>query len=547
MFTRTSLQIGDFSEKIMATIAENLLNLDVNYSMEMSPQLTFTVIDPGLEMAANNYFQIGRDVVYESSIISQTRMPTTQTDTFVPVQARMRYTYEITNVTVAQEGSASPQWTIQAHSKAIQQMKRDKKPGNISGSGYEFVRKAANKYGLHFVGEKSGRIKNASKNSGDGQADSVWTVITNIADSSQYVVFVADGTLYFASQKWLMYKWGSEKIIGRPLLGKDKKPVRNKRGIVQKHPDRFFVPLDYPAKSEANARQFEVLKLPSLTKSENDPMAGDGSLVVARQNGIALRPGMTIRIDSVPTMNKFYLITSVSFGEQVTDPVSVEFRTPERLEVNGTAKIPQLPVGKIFTSEYFNESPRLGQTVTGNPTFNETTSPFVGIGSTLNPVGPQSAAVLPNSRRQVKYPTTDFELLYYSVGYTPAPSATSILEAGNIDCWNRPLVITQSDDSTSCVTMRPHIYVKLVDSEYLYIITERIWCEDGVPVTLTTAEAELKYDTSGVHHGIFSDMENAQRYIPVLIRLQKMVVKERFNKSYEAIWNGRAPLVTRCS
>ena len=58
-------------------------------------------------------------------------------------------------------------------------------------------------YGLLFVGEKSSKIKSASKNSGDNQADSVWTVITNIAGNSQYVVFVADGTLYFGSEKWL--------------------------------------------------------------------------------------------------------------------------------------------------------------------------------------------------------------------------------------------------------------------------------------------------------------------------------------------------------
>lgn len=547
MFSRTSLQIGDLSEKVMATIAENLLNINVNYTMDMSSQLSFAVLDPGFEMAANNYFQVGRDVVYESSAIFSTRIPTTDTDTSVPVIGRMRYTYEISSASVQQNGTASPQWTIEALPKAVMQMKRDKKPGNIGGSGYEFVRKAANKYGLAFVGEKSSRIKNASKNSGDNQADSVWTVITNIAQNSQYVVFVADGTLYFASEKWLLYKWGSEKIIGKPRLNKDGKPIRNKNGTPQKNPDRFFVPLDYPAKSEANARKFEVLQLPNMRKSENDPMAGSGSLLVSRNNGIALRPGMTIRIDSVPTMNRFYLITGVSYGEQITDPVSVEFRSPERLEVNGKpAKIPQLPVGKIFQSEYFSDSVRLGETAVGSPIFNETTPPFVAAGTTLNPTGPQTVGVLPNSRRINVYPSTVFMLTLFTPANKQPSNPAHIVEVGNIDCWNRPVVVTESDDLTFCATMRPHIYEKEVLGDTVYIITERIWCIDGVPTTLSTTDAETRYNTSGVHHGIFSNLTSAQRYIPALIRIQKDVIKNRFNESYQAIWNGRAPLITRC-
>lgn len=548
MFSRTSLQIGDLSEKIMATIAENLLTLNINYTIDMASQLSFTVLDPGFEMAANNYFQVGRDVVYESSAIFQSRIPTTDTDTSIPVTGRIRYTYEISSSSVQQNGTASPEWTIEALPKAIMQMKRDKKPGNIGGSGYEFVRKAANKYGLAFVGEKSSRIKSASKNSGDNQADSVWTVITNIAQNSQYVVFVSDGTLYFASEKWLLYKWGSEKIIGKPKLNKDGKPIRNKDGTPQKNPDRFFVPLDYPAKSEANARKFEVLKLPNLRKSENDPMAGSGSLLVSRNNGIALRPGMTIRIDSVPTMNKFYLITGVSYGEQITDPVSIEFRTPERLEVNGKpAKIPQLPVGKIFQSEYFTDSVRLGDTAVGSPVFNETTPPFVAAGTTLNPTGPQTAGVLPNSRRVSTYPTSSFELSLFSSRIKQIPNSAHIFEGGNIDCWNRPVIVTNSDDATFCATMKPHIYEKvLVSEEIIYVITERIWCIDGVPTTLSTADAETRYNTSGVHHGIFTTLISAQRYIPILIQIQKNVIKYRFNESYQAIWNGRAPLITRC-
>jgi hypothetical protein len=540
MFTSSSLQIGDLSIKTMAVIAENILNINVNYAMDMSNQLSFTVIDPGFEMAANNYFQVGRDVVYETTGFRTQNIPNTVDTTGIPITARFRHLYEISSASVQQSGSASPQWTIEALPKAVQQMKRDKKPGNIGGSGYEFVRKAANKYGLNFVGEKSAKIKSASKNSGDKQADSVWTVITSIAQNSQYVVFVADGTLYFASEKWLMYKWGSEKIIGKPKLDKSGKPIKDRKGNPEKHPDKFFVPLEYPPTTAANARKFEVLQLPRLRKSENDPMAGDGSLMVSRDNGVQLRPGMTIRINNVPTMNKFYLITSVSYGEQITDPVSVEFRTPERLEVNGKpAKIPALPIGKIFQSEYFQPSPRLGATSVGLPTFAEKPSSFVSAGTTMNPTGPQTAGVLPNARRPSIYPTRLVEFLHLTEP-SRAPNPADILESGNIDLWNRPIIITKSDDSSFCATSRPHIYEKYLPlyDETVFIIVERIWCDTGVPVLFTTSQAESKYDTDNVHHGIFANLNSAKKYVSILIKLQKELVKKRFPTSYIEIWNG---------
>lgn len=547
MFTSTSLQIGDLSAATMATIAENIIQINLSYTMDMSSQLSFTVIDPGFEMAANNYFQVGRDVIYETTGIKPVRTAASTTDdTGIPIVSRIRHTYEIATVSVQQNGSASPQWAVEALPKAVMQMKRDKKPGQIGGSGYEFVRKATMMYGLNFVGEKSAKIKSASKNSGDNQADSVWTTITSIAGNSQYVVFVADGTLYFGSEKWLMYKWGSEKIVGKPKLNKDGKPLKNKKGVIQKHEDKFYVPLDYPAKSDANAKKFEVLEMPKMRKSENDPMAGEGSLVVSRSNGVALRPGMTIRINSIPTMNIYYLITNVSFGEQVTDPVSVEFRTPERLEVNGKpAKIPQLPIGIAYRSEYFQPSPRIGETAIGLPTFSETPPPFVASGTTLNPTGPQSASVLPNARRPSFYPRFDLELCYW-MDKNSIPNPSSIGEIGNIDVFNRPLVLTTSDDSSFCATIRPHIYETTIGPMTVYAIIERIWCNTGTPVTLSIPDAIIKYNTENVHHGLFATNADAKKYIPILVKIQKEVLKMRFPKSYKAIWNGTTDAITGC-
>jgi hypothetical protein len=620
MFTSTSLQIGDLTEKQMATVASNLLTLNINYTMDMASQLSFVVIDPGFEMASNNYFNIGRDIVYETTSVSKIKVANSSSGTGEPIISRIRHLYEISSVSVQQQGSASPQWSVEAMPKAVQQMKRDKKPSSVGGSGYTFVQKAANKYGLRFVGEKSARIKSASKNSGDGQQDSVWTVITSIAQNSQYVVFVADGTLYFGTHQWLMYKWGTEKIEAKIKL-KNGKPIIGKNKLPEKHPDKFFIPMEYAPINKSNNRKFEVLSLPSMRDSGNDPLEGSGNLLVARDNGVQLRPGMTIRINNIPTMSSFYLITSVSFGEQTTDPVAVEFRTPERLKVNGKEpKIPQLPVGKIFNSSYFQPSPRLGATTVGRPVFNETTPQFVGVGTTINPVGPQNIAKIPNSRRLRTYPNTKAELLSFKgSGLIPE----DILVGGNIDCYNRPISLEYEYGALAGPTLYPHIYSTVVEgiagitgtgytgitsttsraiglgskvftitagSKFatgqrvratntvnsarfmegivtvsgttltmacdtigssgtyaswsfsiagVFVVTERLWC-DNVPTVLTTAQAQTKYESEDLHHGIFITEEKAKKYAEILILVQKNVLKIRFPKSAESILNRTA-------
>ena len=621
MFTSTSLQIGDLTQKQMATVASNLLTLNISYTMDMASQLSFTIIDPGFEMASNNYFIIGRDVVYETASISNIRVANSSSGTSEPIISRLRHVYEISSASVQQQGSASPQWTIEAMPKAIQQMKRDKKPGSIGGSGYTFVQKAAIKYGLKFVGEKSARIKSASKNSGDGQQDSVWTVITSIAQNSQYVVFVADGTLYFGTHQWLMYKWGTVKTEGKIKL-KNGKPIIGKNKLPEKYPDKFYIPMEYAPINKQNNRIFEVLSLPSLRDSGNDPLEGSGNLLVSRANGVQLRPGMTIRINNVPNMSQFYLITSVAFGEQITDPVAVEFRTPERLKVNGKEpKIPQLPIGKIFNSQYFQPSPRLGVTSVGLPSFSERTPQFSGVGTTINPVGPQNVAKIPNSRRLQTYPISESDLNSFK-GSKLFP--VDILVAGNIDCYNRPISLAYEYGALAGPTLYPHVYPTVIagipDTNVLagytgitsttslaigtgskvftitagskfatgqrvrasntansarfmegivtvsgttltmtcdtigssgtyaswsfsiagvFVITERLWC-DNVPTVLTTAEAETKYESEDLHHGIFLTEEKAKKYIEILIEVQKNVIKNRFPKSAESILNKTA-------
>lgn len=551
MFTSQSLQIGDLTSKQMALVSENLLNIGVHYSMDMANQLTFSVVDPGLQMASNMYFIVGRDVVYETTSIRPIVLATVEGEVY-PAISRIRHIYEISSVTVSQgTAGASPVYDMEAMPKAIQQMKRDKKPGNIGGSGYGFVQNAAKKYGLKFVGEKGTKIKGGSKNSGTGQQDSVWDKIKDIASSSQYVVFVADGTLYFGTQKWFLFKWGTFKNPGKPKLDKNKKPILNKNGLPTYYPSQFFIPFEYPGTKESRKR-FEILSMPEISKRENDPMESEGSALVHRENGVSLRPGMTIRINNIPNVEKYYIITSVSFEEQITDPVAVQFRTPERLEVNGKeAVIKPLPIGKKFKSEYFSTKPNVMTSGSvGRPIFNELSPTHVAIGTTPKPSGQQTRANIPNSRRPAKHPISRQEIISINPAFKNI-DISDFVQAGNIDIYNRPLFDSsmKTTSGSKCRTLSMQIYTTtvLINSvtTNVYVIIEKLFCQSGSIVELSSPNAIAVYEAEDKHHGIMlaaSGIQKAKNYMNVLIAQQYLVVQKRFPNNGLKIWNGKINL-----
>lgn len=552
MFTLDFLQIGDLSTSQMKEIADCILNFEVNYSMDLASQITMKIIDPGFAMGSNNYFQIGRDLFYTGSAFS--KIGSIGEDALVGT--KFRDIFEISAVSVSQENSASPVWTITALPKAVMQMKRDKKPHQISGSGYSYAQNAAKKYGLDFVGEKSSRIKSGSKNSGDGQSDSVWEVLRRIADESQYVLFVSDGTLYFATQKWLLYKWGTDKLKGSIKKNKDGKVIINsKTKLPEKNPDKNFIPMEYVGFTEDN-RKFDVLKLPEIRRSDNDPMEATGSLTVSRYNGVMLRPGMTIRINNVPTMRGYFLITSVTFSQETTDPVSIEFRTPERLNINGKQpKIPQLPIGKIFKARESIAVPAIGRSSLGvsntNSTYTEVKRPprITDIVEQL----PNSGVMLPNERRSIYHPPIvgNSAVLIGSVSGDLRDIATikipssAIYELGGIDLYNRPLYKFTNIDGKNVITTSYVYLVNDISNVGFVILVEGVWCDEGNVVLLSEGDAVSKLEDDGLHHGIISS-DHVSKYVKSHYEMQKMLIKKRFPNSYTSIFNGSAKIGNVC-
>lgn len=301
---------------------DNLLSLKVSYTMDEASALSFDIVDPGFEMAKLNYFQPGQTLLYKSKSIDDVSSPGTN----MFGETYYGYPFEIADVSYAQSQGVSPIVSISAYTKAIQQMKRDRTEiGSVKGTGTAFVRNAAKKYGLEFVGEQTSKSQTITKASGEQQADSLWTVITKLAGDAKFVCFEADGTLYFGSQKWLLHKWGVEKYIYKKYMKKLKKTIDE----IRYRTFLTYPPYIDPQTKEANTK-FILQQLPSMQQSINDPLEGSGTCIVDRLNGVRLRPGMTVYVGEVPYVSGYYLISSVEFEEMSPDPVSVNFRTVER-------------------------------------------------------------------------------------------------------------------------------------------------------------------------------------------------------------------------
>jgi len=337
------ITFGDVPSGIVELMNGSILSCRVSYSMDMVTELDIKIIDRDYSNTANdpngsesfaaaNYFNIGRDVTYVTKTILKSEFDESVNKAKIEL---IKLLLEVAEISVDQEQSVSPIWTIKCRTKAIQQMKRDKKPESIQGNGTDYVAAAAKKFGLNFVGEKTDKSKKINKASGDNEADSVWTVIQNLAQQAKFKCFEVDGTLYFGSMKWLMYKWGSDAIVYNGKV-KDSKGVEKVQRIT-----RRYVPL-VPGEV---GREFRTQKLPSMNKSDNDPLEAKGSATIDRINGVALRPGMTVFVGGIPTFVGYYLITAVDFDERSPNPVGIQFSTPERAPKE---KIINLPVGPMF-------------------------------------------------------------------------------------------------------------------------------------------------------------------------------------------------------
>ena len=219
-----------------------------------------------------NYFQIRRDVSVNGE------------------------PFEIATIEISQGQGTSPLIRVQARRKAIQLMKRDKNPQAYGGgTATDYARAVAAGFGLRFEGQGTDKAAVQIQAAQNGESDSVWDVLKRNAGEAQFAVFESDGTLYFASEEWLLGKWAN---VGFNW------PTTN--------------PLD----------PFPIYQIPNCRTSDDDPKAAEIRFVVERTNGVNLRPGMTVNFNGINNFSGAYLIANVSYEMSAMEPVSVSARTP---------------------------------------------------------------------------------------------------------------------------------------------------------------------------------------------------------------------------
>ena len=313
--------LGTFSNR---DIVEAITSLSISLTISGSSEVSADIIDPDFAMAKGNYFQIRRDAFYRGMLFEIAAIETSRSDGIHPMQQ------------------------IQCRSKAIQLMKRDKRPEAFNGiSGYDLAQRMASRYNMNFVGQKDAKKQATVKSNSGKTDDSVWSVLQTAAGEQEFICFESDNTLFYASEKWLLGKWGDSKFV---------------------YGDIKFIPFIWPEPTTNflpdAIDKYVLLDMPTVRRSDDDVRAASGSMVVDRANGVHLRPGMTIFIGGIHGFDGFYLISDVQFAEGSFEPVQVQFRTPvdpnkENISTDGTktevttttGKDDENPIGAPDTEE----------------------------------------------------------------------------------------------------------------------------------------------------------------------------------------------------
>jgi hypothetical protein len=269
-------------------ITPAITRLAVSFTMDMASEINFEVVDKDFKFASAGYFDIRRDITYAGML------------------------FEVSAVDVQRSSGLDPLYRVSARSKAIQLMKRDKGAEAFTGlTSTQFAATVAARFSMGFFGQETTKSQTIVKGRSSNVDESVWDVLTRVANDNQFVVFETNNILFFTSQTHLAGKWGDPDFIFQ---------------------GNTLIPFGWPESLDSvfpgAQKRYQLMEMPTLRRSDDDPMDAEGTILVERTNGRQLRPGMTINLTGIPKFEGLYLITSVDFEEGVSDPVTVNFRIP---------------------------------------------------------------------------------------------------------------------------------------------------------------------------------------------------------------------------
>lgn len=267
---------------------DSIIDVTRNYTIDAGTQITVNLFDKERLMLINGYFKVKTEYLWGGQKF-------------------------ILNALNVQQGDGDgANISIELLDYSFHRLKNDFNPQNYrAANGFSFAKNIANKYKLRFIGEqvkgKQATIKVKSKNN----RESVWSVLQRSAGDNNYLCFIADNTLFFASPQYLLGRWGIKTIQFKP----EKE---------SKQRDFLFVPIVYPTPSEV--KDYFVIGTPSMRKSIDSIKGAEGSVSIFGPSARELRAGMTVMLYGLgPEFDLPYLITSVDFEENGVEPVEVNF------------------------------------------------------------------------------------------------------------------------------------------------------------------------------------------------------------------------------
>lgn len=257
-------------------LSRHVVSMQLSWTLDAVAQITFDVLDRNKQMLLGNYFQVRRGVNYAGDP-----------------------EFEIATHEIHPSSGGDIQHRIEARRRALQLMKRDKDPEGFSGiTGTDYARQVAERFGLHFVGEPTTTKRAIVQSTQAGTKESVWDVLARTASEAKFVVFEADKTLYFASEKWLLGKWAN-------------------------------IQMTYPSPV---GDPYQILEVPTCRRSDNAESDIDFTLSLAWQNAAFIRPGMTVKLNGLGEFDVNYLVTEVSFEDGDGQPINISGRTPAKVD-----------------------------------------------------------------------------------------------------------------------------------------------------------------------------------------------------------------------
>lgn len=285
-----------------ADIGEVITSVRRNYTLDAGTQITLSIYDEERKMLKAGYFRNGNPYVWNKEA------------------------WIINAVSVSQGEGNGALIELELLEAVFHFLKNDFMPQNYrAANGFNFAQKVAKQYGLRFVGEKVKGKQQTIKVKAKNNTESVWSVLQRSASDNQYLCFIANQTLFFASPKYIIGRWGTKKTTYKPA-GKSKEE------------DFYYVPLVYPTPQDT--RDFFLVGMPSMRRALDSPKQAEGSASIFGLSGQNLRAGMTVMVYGLGSaFDNAYIITSVDFDDYSVEPAEINFANVSSLAPEDKAKL----------------------------------------------------------------------------------------------------------------------------------------------------------------------------------------------------------------